>query len=273
MLFIHSQRPSASFSCFCPCPTWFIVWRILIMWRSFSLLLAPFPSALSLGFHVFGTRFNVSNAKLRRMLSAEHCFGVITLEMVACRQWKNTPWILLNTELALLISIFDSYVELRSGLFVALPLAKQWKSDSDKKQQGQKSCILKPGWSASGAPMCDPPPHSKSVHVSGGQSYLSLSNNQRSRRGHAVEESRAPPTFRSVLSDKDCWGIRKQRPSLYGWCFKSSGSADEEWGDSNEMVSSAGKCIICLRVPVLNQSSAQLITGTQSQFLINSGTT
>lgn len=59
------------------------------MWRSFSLLSDPFPSALSLGFCVFGTRFNVSNAKLRRMLSAEHCFSVTTLEMVACRQGKK----------------------------------------------------------------------------------------------------------------------------------------------------------------------------------------
>lgn len=81
------------------------------------------------------------------------------------------------------------------------------------------------------------------------------------------------PTFRSVLSDKDWGGIWKQRPSLYGWCFKSSESADEEWRSGDETVSSAAKFLICLRIPVLRQSTAQLIIGTDPPFPINSGTT
>lgn len=279
MLFIHSQRPLASFSCFCPRPTWFIVCRILIMWRC-SLLSAPFPSALSLGFCVFGTCFNVSNAKLRRMLSAEHYFSVTTLEMVACRHWKKHALNIFKYRACAINLNFWSLCGVEIRTFCCTTISKaveilfwQEKTKKQKTERNGNPAFCSPDGQPQ-EPTCVIHLHIRSLCMwVGGQSYLSLSNNQWSRRGHAVEESRAPPTFRSVLSDKDCWGIRKQRLSLYGWCFKSSGSADEEWRSSNETVSSAEKCLICLRVPVLRQRSAQLIAGTLSQFLINSGTT
>lgn len=57
-------------------------------------------------------------------------------------------------------------------------------------------------------------------------------------------------------------GERYRRPGITGWCFKSAGSSDEERRASYETVSRARKCLVCLKVSVLRQTSVQLITGS-----------
>lgn len=75
--------------------------------------------------------FQVSNAKLRRMLSAERRFSVTTLEMVAWWRGNQRAFNAFKCRASFLISV-GLCLQFTSGLSVARPLAKQEKQQAIK---------------------------------------------------------------------------------------------------------------------------------------------
>lgn len=123
---LHSSltpRPSASFSCFCPFQP-VLLFGSWLRGEHFLFFQIFFPQHSPLRSAEPGRAFHVSNAKPRRMLSAERHFSVTTLEIAAWRRGKQHALNAFKCGASVLISAHRC-LQFTAGVSVARPLSKR----------------------------------------------------------------------------------------------------------------------------------------------------